>query len=73
MFRGFTVEEGEDFETVVQQFEPELSNEYRGVSPRKLIPGTQVEMSGVMLTYIQRMVGPRSAAIQSNCSHLRNI
>jgi alpha-ketoglutarate-dependent taurine dioxygenase len=41
MFRGFAVEEGEDFETVVQQFEPELSNEYRGVSPRKLIPGTQ--------------------------------
>ena len=45
MFRGFAVEEGADFEGIVQQYEPELSNEYRGTSPRKLIPGTQVQSS----------------------------
>ena len=42
LFRGFRITEGTDFEDIVMQYEPELSDEYRGVSPRKLIPGTKV-------------------------------
>ena len=42
MFRGFYITEGIHFEQVVQKFQPELSNEYRGTSPRQTIPGTQV-------------------------------
>ena len=42
LFRGFRVTEGADFEDIVKEYEPELSDEYRGVSPRKLIPGTKV-------------------------------
>ena len=42
LFRGFKVHQGIEFQQIVQEFEPHLSNEYRGSSPRKLIPGTQV-------------------------------
>ena len=42
MFRGFAIEEGLQFQEAVQCYEKELSNEYRGTSPRRLIPGTQV-------------------------------
>ena len=42
MFRGFNITEGIHFEQVVQEFQPELSDEYRGTSPRQAIPGTQV-------------------------------
>ena len=42
MFRGFAIEEGIQFQEAVQCYEKELSNEYRGTSPRRLIPGTQV-------------------------------
>ena len=42
MISGFDIKEGIDFQEVVQQYEPKLSDAYRGTSPRKLIPGTQV-------------------------------
>lgn len=42
LFRGFHVTEGAEFENILKQYEPELSDEYRGVSPRKLVPGTKV-------------------------------
>ena len=43
LFRGFRVNEGVEFQDVVQQYNPELSDQYRGTSPRKLVPGTQVD------------------------------
>ena len=43
LFKGFSVEEAIHFQEVVQSIEKELSNEYRGTSPRQLIPGTQVK------------------------------
>ena len=42
LFKGFSVEEAIHFQDIVQSIEKELSNEYRGTSPRRLIPGTQV-------------------------------
>lgn len=33
---------GAEFEEVMLQYTPELCDEYRGTSPRKLVPGTQV-------------------------------
>ena len=42
LFRGFHVNEGVEFQDVVQQYNPELSDQYRGTSPRKLVPGTKV-------------------------------
>ena len=33
------------FQTIVQQYNPDLSNQYRGTSPRKLIPGTKYVFS----------------------------
>ena len=27
---------------MIQQYNPELSDQYRGTSPRRLVPGTQV-------------------------------
>lgn len=47
MFRGFKVSEGIEFERAVRQIEPELSKEYRGTSPRKLVPGTEVNQQHV--------------------------
>ena len=44
MFRGFDVKEARNFEEVILQFQPKLSNAYRGTSPRKLIPGTRVSL-----------------------------
>jgi len=44
MFRGFKINEGVEFERAVQQFDPELSNAYRGTSPRKQVPGTEVQL-----------------------------
>lgn len=41
LFRGFGIREGTEFQDIVQQYEPDLSDMYRGTSPRKLIPGTQ--------------------------------
>ena len=43
LFRGFHVNEGVKFQDVVQQYNPELSDQYRGTSPRKLVPGTKVD------------------------------
>ena len=43
MFRGFQVDKGIDFQEVIQTFEPNLCDEYRGTSPRSLIPGTKVD------------------------------
>ncbi|KAL5490930.1 hypothetical protein EMCRGX_G016133 [Ephydatia muelleri] len=45
LFRGFHVTEGAEFEDILKQYEPELSDEYRGVSPRKLVPGTKYVFS----------------------------
>ncbi len=42
LFQGFLVREAIDFQEVLQQYNPQLSDEYRGTSPRKLQPGTQV-------------------------------
>ncbi len=42
LFRGFKVEEGVEFQEVVRQYNPDLSDQYRGTSPRSLVPGTQV-------------------------------
>ena len=42
LFEGFLVEEGIEFQNIVQSFNPELSSEYRGTSPRRQIPGTDV-------------------------------
>ena len=46
LFRGFHVNEGVEFQDVVQQYNPELSDQYRGTSPRKLVPGTKVNEEG---------------------------
>ena len=43
MFRGFDIQCGADFESVVRRIQPELSDQYRGTSPRRLIPGTTVK------------------------------
>ena len=45
LFRGFQVKSGSDFQTAVQQYNPDLSNEYRGTSPRRLIGGTEYVFS----------------------------
>ena len=45
LFEGFDVKEGIEFQEIVQSFNPDLSDEYRGTSPRKLIPGTKVQYS----------------------------
>jgi hypothetical protein len=42
LFEGFDVNEGAEFQEIVQSFNPNLSDEYRGTSPRKLIKGTKV-------------------------------
>lgn len=42
LFEGFDVNEGIEFQEVIQSYNPDLSDEYRGTSPRKLIPGTKV-------------------------------
>lgn len=42
MFRGFEVENGSEFQDIIQTIEPDLCDEYRGTSPRRLIPGTKV-------------------------------
>ena len=42
LFEGFDVSEGIEFQDIVQSFNPDLSDEYRGTSPRKLIPETKV-------------------------------
>lgn len=43
MFRGFDIRCAADFEAAVRRVQPELSDEYRGTSPRRLIPGTEVD------------------------------
>ena len=53
MFRGFAIEEGIQFQEAVQCYEKELSNEYRGTSPRRLIPGTQVVIFLVKIIIIE--------------------
>ena len=42
LFEGFDVNEGIEFQEIVQSFNPNLSDEYRGTSPRRLIQGTKV-------------------------------
>ena len=42
LLKGFQVNSGEEFQSVIQEFCPKLSKEYRGTSPRRLVPGTQV-------------------------------
>ena len=46
LLRGFRVSEGVEFQEVVQKYNPELSDQYRGTSPRRLVPGTQVVLGG---------------------------
>lgn len=41
MFRGFEVQRAQDFERVALAVEDRLSAEYRGTSPRKVVPGTE--------------------------------
>ena len=48
LFEGFEVNEGVDIEEILLQYWPDLCEQYRGVSPRKRIPGTKVSH-----TYIQ--------------------
>jgi alpha-ketoglutarate-dependent taurine dioxygenase len=45
LFRGFRVETGRQFQTVVQQYCPSLSDAYRGTSPRRLVDGTRYVFS----------------------------
>lgn len=52
LFRGFEVKDGIQFQEAVQQFEPKLSDQYRGTSPRRLIPGTQVSLVDELNQYI---------------------
>lgn len=42
LLKGFSIDSGSDFQSAVQQYCPELCDEYRGTSPRKLVPGTKV-------------------------------
>ena len=42
MFRGFKVSKAVEFERAVKQIEPELCKDYRGTSPRRQVPGTEV-------------------------------
>lgn len=41
LFQGFAVRDGVEFEEVVQRYNPELCDEYRGTSPRTQVPGTK--------------------------------
>ena len=50
LLKGFAVDSGTDFQTVIQQFSPELSDEYRGTSPRNQVPGTDVRMYIIEIT-----------------------
>lgn len=40
LLKGFNIDSGADFQSAIQQYSPELCDEYRGTSPRKLVPGT---------------------------------
>ncbi len=42
LLKGFTVDSSIEFQNVIQQFSPELCDEYRGTSPRTQVPGTDV-------------------------------
>ena len=42
LIKGFDVSDGAGFQSVIQQFCPDLCDEYRGTSPRRLVSGTQV-------------------------------
>ena len=44
MFRGFKVSKGIEFERAVRQVEPDLCKDYRGASPRKVVPGTEASL-----------------------------
>ncbi|KAL5490931.1 hypothetical protein EMCRGX_G016134 [Ephydatia muelleri] len=45
LFRGFHVTSGIEFQEIIQEYEPELSQEYRGTSPRNQLPGTEYVFS----------------------------
>eukprot|EP00118_Oscarella_pearsei_P000113 m.4243 g.4243 ORF g.4243 m.4243 type:complete len:369 (+) comp10445_c0_seq1:53-1159(+) len=51
LFRGFGIENAADFEKVVRSYQPELSTEYRGTSPRRLQPGTTAVFSASELPH----------------------
>ena len=82
MFRGYEIQKGIEFQDVVQCFEPNLCDEYRGTSPRRLIPGTKVLVSD-SLSFIpssKRLsiffsISSMSSQLPSYLSHfqLRNI
>ena len=48
LFQGFAVRDGVEFEEVVQRYNPELCDEYRGTSPRTQVPGTKVNAAEVL-------------------------
>lgn len=45
LFRGFDVETCADVETAVMSYQPNLSDKYRGTSPRKVMEGTEYVFS----------------------------
>ncbi len=56
LFRGFKVEEGVDFQEVVRKYNPDLSDQYRGTSPRRLVPGTQVRCTSSWWDWVWEQV-----------------
>jgi hypothetical protein len=44
LLKGFSIDSGADFQSAVQQYCPQLCDEYRGTSPRNLVPGTEVKL-----------------------------
>ncbi len=48
LFQGFKIKEASDFQQVIQQYDPDLCNTYRGTSPRNLIQGTKVLINYIM-------------------------
>lgn len=55
LFRGFPIEKGIHFQEVVQSYD-DLSDEYRGTSPRTLIPGTQVHRIFVLFSLFSSLL-----------------
>lgn len=45
LIRGFAIDTAAELEGVIQAFQPNLHNTYRGTSPRQLIDGTQYVFS----------------------------
>ena len=50
------------FQNVIQQFQPKLSVEYRGTSPRNAIPGTEVRGLMILLMCLKQGDGYANAS-----------